>query len=124
WLRARAEDPRSVFLVAERDAGKLAGFLIATIEETIPIYRLGETGFIHDLWVEPEYRNEGIGRQLTMVAIETFRDKGVRQIRLETASQNEAARALFRSCGFRVSTIEMLLDIPLAPSPREGRGQG
>jgi ribosomal protein S18 acetylase RimI-like enzyme len=110
WLRARAADERSVFLVAERE-DKIVAFLIATIEGTIPVYRLHETGFVHDLWVEPEYRHEGIGRQIVMLAIENFREKGVRQIRLETAAANEAARALFTSCGFRVSSIEMLLDI-------------
>jgi ribosomal protein S18 acetylase RimI-like enzyme len=110
WLRARASDERSVFLVAERE-GKIVAFLIATIEGTIPIYRLAETGFIHDLWVEPQYRNEGVGRQIAMLAIEKFREKGVKQIRLETAAANEAARSLFKSCGFRVSSIEMLCDI-------------
>ena len=110
WLRARAVDPRSVFLVAERDT-KLVAFLIATIEATIPIYRLQEIGFIHDLWVEPEYRNEGIARQMTMLAIEQFREEGVSQLRLETAAVNQPARALFKACGFRASTIEMLIDL-------------
>lgn len=111
WLRQRAADPRSVFLVAERDAGHLVGFLVATVEAEIPIYRVESFGFIHDLWVEPEYRHEGLGRQLTMLAIERFREMGVSQIRLDTAIANDSARALFASCGFRPSTIEMLLDL-------------
>lgn len=108
WLTARAEDPRSVFLVAEREAS-LVGFLIATIESEIPIYRIDEYGFIHDLWVEEAYRHEGIARQLTMLAIERFRELGVPQVRLDTATQNQAARGLFASCGFRPATVEMLL---------------
>jgi ribosomal protein S18 acetylase RimI-like enzyme len=111
WLRSRATDPRSVFLVAERES-RLVAFLIGTIESTIPVYRLTETGFIHDLWVEPEYRNEGIGRQMMMLAIEKFREMGMKQVRLETAAANEAARGLFKSCGFRVSSMEMLVEIP------------
>jgi ribosomal protein S18 acetylase RimI-like enzyme len=114
WLHSRAMDDRSVFLVAEREPGKIVGFTIATIEHTIPIYRLDETGFIHDMWVEPQYRNEGIARQMTMLVIEKFREKGIKQIRLETATANDAARKLFESCGFRVSSIEMLLEIDLA----------
>ncbi|HEX3357844.1 MAG TPA: GNAT family N-acetyltransferase [Tepidisphaeraceae bacterium] len=110
WLPARAEDPRSVFLVAER-AEKLVAFLIATVEKEIPIYRLTEYGFIHDVWVEPEYRNEGVARQMTMLAIERFREIGVKQVRLDTAAANEAARNLFSSCGFRPSTTEMLLEV-------------
>jgi ribosomal protein S18 acetylase RimI-like enzyme len=117
WLTARSTDPRSVFLVAERPAMLkevpfLVGFLIGTVEREIPIYRLEEYGFIHDLWVEPEYRNEGIARQMVMLAIERYRAIGVEQIRLDTAAPNEVARGLFASCGFRPSVQEMLLEIP------------
>lgn len=111
WLTARSTDPRAVFLVAEREPGKLAGFLIGTVEHEIPIYRLKEFGFVHDVWVEPDYRHEGIGRQLTMRAIERFREIGVEQVRLDTAAANDAGRALFASCGFRPSVTEMLLEL-------------
>ena len=110
WLAARAADPRSVFLVAEHEQW-LVAFLIGTIEEEIPIYRLKEFGFLHDLWVEEEYRHEGIARQLVMLAIERFKSAGVRQIRLDTAFANEPARKLFASCGFRISTMEMQMEV-------------
>ncbi len=112
WLTARANDPRGVFLVADRDS-KLVGFLVATIESEIPIYRLSEFGFIHDIWIEPEYRNEGIARQLVMLAIEKFRELGVRQVRGDTAAANDPARNLLKSCGMRPSTTEMLIEIRL-----------
>ena len=111
WLTAaRVTDTRSVFLVAEQEA-RLVAFLLGSIEEEIPIYRLKEFGFIHDLWVEEEYRHEGIARQMVMLAIERFKSPGIRQIRLDTAAANDPARKLFASCGFRLSTMEMLLEI-------------
>jgi ribosomal protein S18 acetylase RimI-like enzyme len=110
WLTTRADDPRSFFLVADRKPG-LAGFLIGMAEMEIPIYRLKEFGFIHDLWVEEEYRHEGIARQMVMLAVERFRAMGVRQVRLDTAAANDPARSLFKSCGFRPSSTEMLLEI-------------
>jgi ribosomal protein S18 acetylase RimI-like enzyme len=143
WLRSRARDPQSVFLVAtvqtcERDVAqppsavisirqesqpraavpheppdaKLIGFLIGTIEREIPIYRVEQFGFIHDLWVEPDYRHEGVGRQLAMLAVEQFKQLGVPQVRCDTAWANEPARKLFASCGFRPSIVEMLLEFP------------
>jgi ribosomal protein S18 acetylase RimI-like enzyme len=112
WLKTRASDARSVFLVAEREQeNKLAGFLIGTVEREIPIYRLAEYGFIHDLWIEPEYRHEGHARQMTMLAIEKFRDLGMKQVRLDTAGRNEAARALFAACGFHIASMEMLIEL-------------
>jgi ribosomal protein S18 acetylase RimI-like enzyme len=110
WLSARPADPRAVFLVAERE-GRLVAFLIGDVEDEIPIYRVREFGFIHDVWVEEEYRHEGIGRQMVMLAIEQFRQVGVPQVRLDTALANEAARKLFASCGFRISTMEMILEM-------------
>ncbi len=100
WLRGCATDRRAVFLVGERDdsqvtAPSLAAFLIGTVEREIPIYRLKEFGFIHDLWVEVEYRHEGIARQLVTLAIERFTRLGVKQIRCDTAAKNTPAQALF-----------------------------
>ncbi len=76
WLRTRATDPKSVFLVAECEPGRLTAFLIGTVEREIPIYRLKEYGFIHDVWVEPDYRNEGAARQLVTLACERFHEIG------------------------------------------------
>lgn len=110
WLTSRATDPRSVFLVAQRE-DRLIGFIVGTVEAEIPIYRLKEFGFIHDLWVEPDYRHEGVGRQLVMLAIEKFREIGVKQVRGDTAAANDPARQLLQSCGMRPSTTEMLIEL-------------
>ncbi len=116
WLTARASDPQSVLLIAERERANdaksfLVGFLVGTIETPIPIYRIEKFGYIHDLWVEESYRHEGYARQMTMLAIEKFREMGATQVRLETATANDAARGLFASCGFRASTTEMLVEL-------------
>jgi len=116
WMTARASDPNSVFLVADHDrlladVPYLVGFLVATVEKPIPIYRVDRFGFIHDVFVEEDYRHEGVGRQMTMLALERFREIGVTQIRLETAAANDAARKLFASCGFRAASTEMLVEL-------------
>ena len=110
WLRGRVDDDDAVFLIAERE-GFVVGFLIATVDNNIPIYKLDRYGFVHDLWVEEMYRNEGIGRSMTMLALERFKALGVTQVRLDTATKNESARAMFAQCGFRTSTVEMLCEV-------------
>uniref|UniRef100_A0A832M292 GNAT family N-acetyltransferase n=1 Tax=Oscillatoriales cyanobacterium SpSt-402 TaxID=2282168 RepID=A0A832M292_9CYAN len=115
WLSKLLEDPRNLCLIAETvelsSCSKLVAFLIATVEQEIPIYHLNEFGFIHDVWVEKDYRHGGIARQLVARAIAHFTQLGVQQIRLDTAISNESARQLFSDCGFRPSTIEMLLEL-------------
>ena len=110
WLTARADDPSSVFLVATQN-DQCVAFLIGTVDESIPIYRVARFGFIHDLWVEPDYRNEGLAKSMTLLALERFKAIGVEQVRLETAIANDAARSLFAACGFRASTQEMLVEL-------------
>jgi ribosomal protein S18 acetylase RimI-like enzyme len=113
WLATLVSDRRDLALVVENPEAPsmLVGLLIATVEQEIPIYRLKEFAFIHDLWVEPPYRHQGLARQLVMQAIAHFKQVGIQQVRLETAVPNDAARTLFESCGLRVSAIEMLTDL-------------
>lgn len=115
WLVRRAKDDRSVFLVADTgnaSAGAcLVAFLVATVEPDIPIYRVREYGFIHDVWVEPDYRNEGLARQLVTLALERFREIGVPQVRLDVLVDNQPAQELFKQCGFRPSICEMLVEV-------------
>ena len=109
WLGEVAADPHGIFLVAEAD-GRLVGFLIGTIDQSVPIYRVVQFGCVRELWVDEKYRRAGVGRMLMNRAIERFLALGIPQIRLETAAVNEPARAFFTSCGFRPSTVEMLLE--------------
>lgn len=123
WLPQRIADPRSVLLVAETAPPSpphpiLAGFIVATVEPNIPIYRRAEFAFIHDLWVDPPHRRRGHASALVRHALAAFAAMGVTQVRLETAAANDAARQLFASLGFRVGTIDMLRG--LTPEDRGG----
>ncbi|TVP63633.1 MAG: GNAT family N-acetyltransferase [Nodularia sp. (in: Bacteria)] len=110
WLTRLLHKERSVLLVAE-DEEKLVAFLAATVEPEISIYSLQEFAFIHDIWVEPEYRKKGIAPQIIKLSVERFQQMGIKQIRLDTVAANESARQLFKSCGFRLTTMEMLMEI-------------
>lgn len=117
WLTRQAKDSTSAFLVAEADDGGLAGFLIGAVEHDIPIYRVVEVGFVHDVWVEPEHRGSGVGRALLEAATAHFRAQGLSQVRLETAAPNEGARRLFRELGFHEFAVTMLKSI----APQDGK---
>ncbi|HYF14113.1 MAG TPA: GNAT family N-acetyltransferase [Phycisphaerales bacterium] len=108
WLPERAEDPRSVLLVAEDGAGALIGFLVGTIEPEVPIFWIPECGWIHDIWVEPHARRHGVAKALVNAAAARFAELGQKQVRLHTAMFNDAARTVFGEAGFRPCVVEML----------------
>lgn len=107
WLPERARDPRSPYFVATVN-DDVVGYLVGTIEPEVPIYWTPESGWIHDVFVDPAHRAQGIAGALVDAAIAEFTRLGVARIRLETAAPNESARAMFRAHGFRPGTTEML----------------
>lgn len=110
WLPQRAADPRSVLAFA-RDGDDVIGFLVASVEREIPIYRLEEFLFVHDMFVELSHRGRGVGRALLLHAVERAGAMKVTQVRLDVARANAPARKLFESCGFRIAVSEMLREL-------------
>ncbi len=110
WLASQIPQPRSVFLLAELDQ-RIVGFLIATVDPEIPIYTVKEYGFIHDVWVDEDARQHGVGRALILEMVARFRAIGVPQIRLDVVATNTPAEQLFASCGFAVATKEMIAEL-------------
>lgn len=119
WLSGLTEDPASIFLVAVMDS-RVIGYLVGTVDQAVPIYRVAQYGYIRDLWVEEEYRGAGIGQKLVHAALERFMALGVEQVRLETATANASARAFFATCGFRPSATEMLIEREASKQSRQG----
>lgn len=113
WLPERAQDPRSVFVVAQdSSSAALLGFAVCTIEPEVPIFWVPECGWIHDLWVEPAARRRGIAQGMIDLIAQRFTSLGITQIRLHTAAFNDDARTLFSRSGFRPCVVEMLRTLP------------
>jgi putative acetyltransferase len=56
------------------------------------------------LYVRPGHRRSGAGRALTEAAIRVARELGYARMRLDTVPSMGAARALYRTLGFREIT--------------------
>ena len=63
----------------------------------------GETGWITQMGVRPEWRGKGIGEFLLSRAARSFARRGLSHAALEVATNNPHARALYQRFGFEVA---------------------
>lgn len=100
----------STFLVAEDEEGRNLGHL--WLGEVTEAFSGERRGYIHDLYVVPEARGQGIARRLIIEAERLGRQRGYREMGLTVAAHNDSARRLYESLGYRPERLYLthLLD--------------
>jgi ribosomal protein S18 acetylase RimI-like enzyme len=92
-------------LVARADR-RTVGFVMVTIDSGR--YEQDERrGIIENIFVEPTYRNQGIGSELLGSAEDRLRRSGADILALEAMADNEAARQFYRAHGYSPHRIEL-----------------
>jgi ribosomal protein S18 acetylase RimI-like enzyme len=110
YLGSLLEDPKVVILVAERD-GKVIGYTYSGVEGTDYMALRGPAGAMYDIVVDPDYRQQGVGRMLVDATLDALKSRGVPRVVLSTAEKNIAAQRLFDRAGFRRTMIEMTREL-------------
>jgi ribosomal protein S18 acetylase RimI-like enzyme len=94
-------------LVALSDA-RLAGFVCVLAPEGISSgAAAGAYAFMSDLFVIPEYRRRGIGRQLNAGAEERARELGAERLALRVNAVNATARRFYARFSYQESFVVM-----------------
>lgn len=113
-LQAEAFGPRPTIaiIVAEAGDGVLAGYLVH--QDTFSTWRGANGVFVVDLFVKPQWRNDGIGIKMMAEAARQGIVKGARFMRLDINEDNSAGRRFYVRYGFRPLDHErfMVLDEP------------
>jgi ribosomal-protein-alanine acetyltransferase len=119
--------PGAFALIATIESGEIAGFIM--------IRGAADEAEIISFGVHPGSRRRGIARRLLATAIEVTARRGQRQLFLEVAADNHAARELYLSEGFAdvgrrpnyyhradgsVAALVMRRDITIARDPMQG----
>jgi ribosomal protein S18 acetylase RimI-like enzyme len=79
--------------------GRAAGYGVLTLGFSVEYG--GRDGFIDDLYLTPEARGRGLGRQAMAFLEAKARELGVRALHLEVSAENARALALYGRSGFR-----------------------
>lgn len=86
--------------------GELTGFVMFSIERgTFEQDR--QRGFVENLFVRPEERNDGIGSALLDAAERALRDRGAEVVALNVMARNEGARRFYRRHGYDPYRVEL-----------------
>jgi GNAT superfamily N-acetyltransferase len=99
----------AVVLVAER-CGKVVG--MCTVQTVISTAEGGPAGLLEDMFVETEYRRQGVGRGLLQAAESWAADRGLMRLQLLTEFNNTEALAFYFSAGWRNTRLTCLRKMP------------
>lgn len=98
WLRERLRFGESMVLIAKRGDVQV-GFI-----QMYPLFssvRTAKTWILNDLFVDEKARRSGVAHSLLDAAAAFAKTDGAVGIQLETATDNLAARALYRAAGWQ-----------------------
>ena len=73
---------------------------IAQLRFRLSVWTGSDDAWLEDVFVEPEHRRAGVGRELMAASLERARERGCARVQLDVNERNEAALALYRSLGF------------------------
>ncbi|MDY6786163.1 MAG: GNAT family N-acetyltransferase [Cyanobacteriota bacterium] len=97
--------------------GEIAGTVEITLRSSSAIART-QYAYISNLAVSQSYRRQGIARKLLLNCEPMARDWGMREIYLHVLEDNQRARQLYSSSGYRLHRVESSWDSVLFNRPR------
>ena len=97
------------FIVAEANT-QIIGYIMCRIETGIsefkrPIFGIAHKGHVVSIAVLPEYRRQGVGKELVNQATRGMLEYDVKEAYLEVRITNESAVNLYKKLGFEVVRI-------------------
>ena len=102
--------PQATWLIGFQPDPDFASHDCATIQG---LARTESLGAVQNVGVVPEHRGFGLGRALTLKALQGFRASGLSRVYLEVTAGNAPAVELYKSVGFR-STRTMYKAVNIA----------
>jgi len=103
YLKNRIENGESSVLVAENNPDNILGF--CQLYPTYCSVFMEPIFVLYDLFVDPNARQNGIGRKLLMAAEKHALDFGAIRMDLRTAKTNHTAQSLYESTNWKKDEI-------------------
>lgn len=92
--------PSTAVFVAERDDGKLGGFLETSIRYYADGCKTRNVGYIEGWYVDPDLRLQSVGRSLVAAAEQWAREQGCREMASDCELSNEISLQTHLAIGY------------------------
>lgn len=102
-------DPNHELIVAEQDA-EVIGTLHLTFLPSLS-YQGGTRAQVESVRVDRRFRNQGIGREMMLWAIERARKRGCHLMQLTSHATRKDAHRFYENLGFNISHVGMKLNL-------------
>lgn len=100
FIQERLDNNESVIFVAlDTDKSTLVGF--TQLYPTYSSVRVVKNWILNDLYVDKEYRKQGIGEKLIQTAMNFAKENNAKFVQLSTAVDNYTAQSLYEQIGFK-----------------------
>ena len=110
WLQHNMDAQRSVVFAADTGS-RLVGF--TQLYPALCSVDLVEYYVLYDLFVLESARRQGVARALMNAASHWAREQGAARLDLETARDNTAGQALYRSLGYTLDEVFLKFSLDL-----------
>ena len=110
FYESQMDVANAAVLVVEHD-GELVGFAYLQYEPMLYAELATNVAWLHDIYVAPDARGSGAGRELIGAAAVEAKHFGAAKMLLSVAAQNVGAREFFEHEGFKTTMFEMMLPV-------------
>ena len=105
------EDANTRTLVAD-DGTQIVGYILGAVLELQPdLFEYTDSGFIADVFVDPDFRRQGVGRRLVEAMFAWFKDRGVTQVEWQVTANDPDAVAFWEAVRGTPLTIRMQVNL-------------
>lgn len=104
-------NPDARILIAEDPTGEAVGYVFVRLEPDNFLDLSNSRAWLHDIYISPDSRRQGLGKKLLDAATAAAREFGSEVLMLQVWPQNRPARDIFQQYGFRPTMQEMMLEI-------------
>ena len=101
------------FILATHTDGRIVGFAIAEVSsEHVCVFSRGESYLVlHDLYVTPDSRRQGVGSALVDAILQSGRARGIRRFTTYSANKHwQPTLEFYRELGFEVWSFSLFLN--------------